>query len=122
MRRAGLLLALLAATPVAAQDAANGGKVFRKCMACHSLAQGVDRIGPNLHAISGRPLASEPRYAYSAALRELGTEGAVWDDERLAAFLADPKAAIPGTKMVFAGLKDEGDIADIIAYLKETAE
>ncbi|WP_435167174.1 c-type cytochrome [Falsirhodobacter sp. 1013] len=122
MRRAGLLLALLAATPVAAQDAVNGGKVFRKCMACHSLAEGVDRIGPNLHAIVGRPVAGAPRYAYSAALRELGSEGAVWDDARLAAFLADPKAAIPGTKMVFAGLKTEQDIADIIAYLKETAE
>jgi len=121
MRRL-VLLAVVAAGPAFAQDADRGETVFRKCMACHSLGEGVNRIGPNLHAIVGRPVAVEPRFAYSAALHDLGVEGVVWDDERLAAYLADPRGAVPGTKMVFAGLKDAQDVADIIAYLKETAE
>ncbi|QUS34956.1 c-type cytochrome [Falsirhodobacter algicola] len=118
-----VILAALASGPAFAQDAENGAKVFRKCMACHSLAEGMNRNGPTLHDLVGRPVAKQERYAYSAALRDLGMSGAVWDAERLSAFLADPKGAVPGTKMVFAGLRDPQDVADIVAYLtEETAE
>lgn len=105
--------------PAAAQDVANGEHVFRKCVACHALADGVNRIGPNLHGIVGRPVAAAERYAYSAALREVGIDGGVWDEERLAAYLENPRVAVPGTKMVFAGLKSPDDVADIIAFLKD---
>ncbi|MGA9251416.1 MAG: c-type cytochrome [Roseobacter sp.] len=100
-----------------------GEKVFRKCKACHQLGEGAkNRTGPILTGIVGRPAGQVEGFRYSNALTEMAEEGLVWDDETLSAFLAKPKSFMKGTKMAFAGLKKEEDLAAINAYLASFAE
>jgi cytochrome c len=115
-----VLAAILAASgPAFADgDAAKGEKVFLKCKACHENEKGVNRVGPTLKGVVGRPTASVEGYAYSHAMKAKGAEGQVWDEATLAAYLPDPKAFVKGTKMSFAGLKKPEEVADVIAYLK----
>ncbi len=111
--------AMLLATPAFADgDAAAGATVFVKCKACHENEQGVNKIGPTLKGVVGRKTASIADYKYSDAMAAKGAEGQVWDEATLAAYLPDPKANVPGTKMAFAGLKNPQEVADVIAYLK----
>ena len=111
--------AMLLATPAFADgDAAAGATVFVKCKACHENEQGVSKIGPTLKGIVGRKTASIDGYAYSDAMKAKGAAGQVWDEATLTAYLPDPKAYVPGTKMAFAGLKNPQEVADVIAYLK----
>ena len=109
---------LLAAPAMAEGDAAKGEKVFAKCKACHENEKGVNKVGPTLKGLVGRKAASVPDYKYSEAMIAKGAEGVVWDEATLAAYLPDPKAFVPKTKMAFAGLKKPEDVADVIAYLK----
>ena len=110
---------MLASAPAFADgDAANGEKVFIKCKACHENEQGVSKIGPTLKGIVGRKTASIDGYAYSDAMKAKGAAGQVWDEATLTAYLPDPKAYVPGTKMAFAGLKNPQEVAYVIAYLK----
>jgi len=96
-------------------DPAAGEKTFRKCKACHTVDEGgANRVGPNLYGIVGAPVAAVDGFRYSDALIEYGGD---WTPDRLAAFLANPRKAVPGTKMSFAGLRKEQDQADVIAYL-----
>ena len=111
-------LMLLATPALADGDAAAGEKVFVNCKACHENEQGVTRVGPTLKGIVGRKTASIADYKYSDGMAAKGTEGQVWDEATLTAYLPDPRAAVPGTKMAFAGLKNPQEIADLIAYLK----
>ena len=117
-----LVLATLAAGlagPALAQDAAKGEKVFAKCKACHRIGPDAKNgVGPQLNGIVGRVTASVPDFKYSDAMLAKGAEGHVWTAEELTLYLADPKATVPGTKMVFAGLKKPEDIANVIAYLE----
>lgn len=106
------------ATAYADGDAANGAKVFVKCKACHENEKGVNKIGPTLKGVVGRPTASVADYKYSAAMTAKGAAGQVWDEATLMVYLPDPRAFVPGTKMAFAGLKKPEEVADIIAYLK----
>jgi cytochrome c len=99
-------------------DAAAGETVFKKCMACHNFDPAQKRVGPHLVGVVGRKAASVEGYAYSEAMKAKGTEGAVWDEATLTTYLKAPKAFVAGTKMSFAGLKEDGDIANLIAYLK----
>ena len=116
---AAVATTLLAATPAMAEgDAAKGEKVFNKCKACHDVEKGVNKVGPTLKGIVGRKAASVPDYKYSEAMLAKGTEGVVWDEATLTAYLPDPKAFVPKTKMAFAGLKKPDEVADVIAYLK----
>lgn len=119
-RMAVLALGLTAAAGVAHAegDAAKGEKVFKKCMACHVVADATNKIGPSLRGIVGRKAASVADYKYSAAMVKKGEEGVVWDEATLTEYLPKPMAFVPGTKMAFAGLKKPEEIADIIAYLK----
>ena len=116
---------LLAAAPltVAAEshvsgDAEAGAKVFRKCQACHAVGEGAEnKVGPVLNGIVDRQIASVEGFKYSNALADLGAEGKTWTPEELSAFLKKPRDYAKGTKMSFAGLRKDEDLANVIAYL-----
>lgn len=115
MLAAAAAVLLLGAGPAAAQDLANGEKVWKKCKACHTLEEGgKNKIGPNLFGIIGAPAGVVEGFKYSKAFLEAGL---TWDDATLTAWLVDPKDVVKGTKMAFPGLKKDEDIADVIAYM-----
>lgn len=107
-------------TAGSAQDAAEGAKVFKKCMVCHTAEDTTNKVGPSLKGIVGRKAASVEGFKYSDAMLAKAAEGVIWDEATLTAYLPDPKAFVPGTKMVFPGLKKPQDVANLIAYLKTT--
>ena len=116
---ATLAVLLAIASPTLAEgDSANGAKVFNKCKACHENEKGLNKVGPTLKGVVGRKAASVADYKYSEAMLAKGTDGVVWDEATLAAYLPDPRSFVPKTKMSFAGLKKPEEVADIIAYLK----
>jgi cytochrome c len=114
------ILLCLAAPAFAEGDAVAGKTVFKKCAPCHSVEK-VNRVGPTLSGIVGRPVATVEDYSYSPAMRAFGEDGKVWNEAQIAEYLLSPKAMVPGTKMSFAGLKKIEDIANLIAYLKAPA-
>ena len=115
-----LAAAFLAPLPAQAQDAAAGKTVFNKCRACHDAEAEKNKVGPHLVGVVGRTAGSLESFQskYSANMKEAGAGGLVWDDANLTAYLRDPKAVIPKGKMAFPGLKDDADLANVIAYLK----
>jgi cytochrome c len=101
----------------AAQDAAAGEKVFAKCKICHQIGEGAkNTVGPVLNGVVDRHAGTYEGYRYSDANKN---SGITWDEATLKEYLRDPKAKVPGTKMVFPGLKSDDDIANVIAYLKQ---
>jgi len=105
------------ATVAAAQDAAAGEKVFLKCKACHQIGEGAkNAVGPVLNGIVGRPAGTYADYSYSDANKG---SGLTWDEATLKEYLKNPRAKVPGTKMIFAGLPKDEDIDNVIAYLKQ---
>ncbi|MGQ3211004.1 MAG: c-type cytochrome [Shinella sp.] len=110
----------LAAPALAEGDAIAGKTVFKKCAPCHSTEQ-VNRVGPTLAGIIGRPVATIEDYNYSPAMRAFTEGGRVWSEAQIAEYLMAPKAMVPGTRMTFAGLRKIEDIANLIAYLKNPA-
>jgi cytochrome c len=113
---AGLSTAMLA-SPVPAQDAENGADVFKKCRACHQVGENAkNAVGPVLNGLIGRKAGSIEGFNYSDANKH---SGFTWDEETFAKYIKDPRAAMPGTKMAFAGIKDPEDIKDLTAYLKQ---
>ena len=101
----------------ASASAAEGAKVFKKCAACHSIAEdGGNKIGPALWGVLGRPAGSIPDYKYSKAM---AAHGKNWSFEEMNGFLINPKDWIKGTKMSFAGLKKAKDRAAVILYMNE---
>jgi cytochrome c len=123
MRTAVLCLLLVLSTPAntaGAASAASGQAVFNRCKICHTVEPGGRNIvGPNLHGIFGRKAGSLPSFAYSPAMKE---SGVVWDDDTLTKYLRDPKEFIPGDRMAFPGIKDEEQLADLLAYLHAAAK
>ena len=112
---AALAMAVAAQPAWADGDAAAGQVIFKKCALCHSPEAGVNKVGPSLHGVVGRKSASVPDYNYSDAMKAANK---TWDPATLDTYLTDPKAMVPGTKMIFPGLKDEKDRQDVIAYLE----
>ena len=88
---------------------------FAQCKTCHAVEPGRAMIGPSLVGIHGKPAASAQGYAYSAALK---SSGLTWDDATLDRYLEAPMQTVPGTKMVYPGVKDAAKRAEIVAYLK----
>lgn len=113
---AGLILAV-APEAASAQDAAAGEKTFAQCRACHQVGENAkNAVGPVLNGVFGRKAGSVPNYNYSEANKN---SGITWDEATFTDYIKDPRAKVPGTKMIFAGIKDEKRIKDLIAYLKQ---
>jgi len=112
-------LALMALTTAARADGdpAAGEKVFTQCKACHQIGETAkNAVGPVLNGLFGRKTGTIEGYSYSPANKN---SGITWDEATFREYIKDPKAKIPGTKMVYAGLKDEKKIDDLIAYLHQ---
>lgn len=100
-----------------AQDVAAGEKVFAKCKVCHQVGETAKNgVGPELNGLVGRKAGSVEGYNYTPANKN---SGLTWDDATLREYLKNPRAKIPGTKMVFPGLPNAADIDNLIAYLKQ---
>jgi cytochrome c len=100
-----------------AQDPAAGEKVFAQCRACHQVGpKARNLVGPKLNGLFGRKAGTVEGYNYSDANKK---SGITWDEATFAEYIKNPRAKIPGTKMVYAGLKDEQRIKNLIAYLKQ---
>ena len=119
--KAGMgLVALAAATVVLsgaarAQDAAAGEQSFKKCLPCHSIGEGAkNKVGPELNGIDGRHSGAAPGYSYSEANKN---SGITWDKAQFLDYIRDPRAKIPGTKMIFPGIKNETEAENLWAYL-----
>ncbi len=112
-----LMLAVLLLAPVAARadgDADAGKTAFNKCAICHSIKEGENKIGPSLHGVVGRASHSLPTYIYSEPMKKYDV---TWDKGTLDTYLTDPRKVVPGTKMIFPGLKNDAERANVIAYL-----
>ena len=109
---------VMTTTALADGDIAKGEKVFKKCMACHSVSDKTNKVGPYLLGVFGRNVATAEGYGYSDSMKEYAATGAVWDEAALNAYLENPKAIVTKTKMAFAGIKKEDERADLIAFLK----
>jgi cytochrome c len=106
------------AAPVAlAQDVAAGKTSFNKCMACHAVGLGAkNKVGPELNGLDGRHSGTAEGYSYSDANKN---SGITWNEAQFKDYIKDPKAKIPGTKMVFAGIKNEKEAGDLWAFLAQ---
>ncbi len=111
-----LIAVLGSAGAASAQDAAAGEKVFAQCRACHQVGPTAkNAVGPHLNGLIGRKAGTVENYNYTPANKN---SGLTWDEATFREYIRDPRAKVPGTKMVYAGLKDEQRITDLIAYLK----
>ena len=117
--KAWVVAAIVAAAPAGAlaQDLANGENSFKKCLPCHAVgADAKNKVGPLLNGLEGRKSGTIEGYNYTEANKN---SGITWDDKTFAEYITDPRAKIPGTKMVFAGIKNEKERGDLWAYLKQ---
>lgn len=124
MRRMILTMAVAATAWMPGQasaqagDAAAGQRVFNQCRACHTPDQGGrNGVGPNLWGVVGRNAAAVEGFRYSANMRELAAGGLAWNDDRLRAYLTNPKSVVPQGSMSYAGLRNETQLNDLMAYL-----
>ncbi len=117
---AALAALLLPAGLAHAQDGdpKAGERVYRACRACHVVDKEQNRVGPHLVGLIGRPVASVEGYSYSDAMTAWG-EGKTWDEELFLTYIEQPQDIVKGTKMAYRGVKDAGDRADLLAYLKQ---
>ena len=106
---------LTVATGALAQDAAAGKSSFNKCLACHAIGEGAkNKVGPELNGLDGRHSGTVAGYNYSDANKN---SGITWGKDVFLEYIKDPKAKIPGTKMVFAGIKNENEANNLWAYV-----
>ena len=112
------ILTVIAIAPAAmAQDVAAGKTSFNKCLACHAIGEGAkNKVGPELNGLNGRKSGTTEGYNYSEANKN---SGITWDEATFKEYIKDPKAKIPGTKMAFAGIKNEKEANDLWAYISQ---
>lgn len=104
-------------------DPEEGAAVFKECKACHRVGDGaINRVGPQLNGIFGRPAASVDGFRYSDGLAREGADGLVWDLDTLDAYITNPKALVSKTRMNYRGLKDPVKRADLLAYLRQFSD
>lgn len=119
---AAAALALAPMSGAMAQDADAGQRVFNQCRACHTINQGGrNGVGPNLHGVWGRAAGAVEGFRYSAPMRTKAGEGLVWNEANMRAYLTDPKAVVPGGSMSFAGIRNEQQLTDLLAYLQRAS-
>jgi len=105
------------ASGVLAQDLAAGETSFKKCLPCHSVgADAKNKVGPVLNGLEGRKSGTIEGYTYTDANKN---SGITWDEAVFRDYIKDPRAKIPGTKMVFAGIKNDNEVSSLWAYLKQ---
>jgi cytochrome c len=105
------------ASAALAQDVAAGKTSFNKCLACHAIGEGAkNKVGPELNGINGRKAGTAPDYSYSDANKN---SGLTWSEVEFKDYIKDPKAKIPGTKMIFPGIKNEKEANDLWAFLAQ---
>jgi cytochrome c len=109
------ILLVLAAAPAIAADVEAGKTAFKKCALCHTTETGKNKIGPSLFGIVGRKSATVENFNYSEAMKNFDH---TWDEGTLDEYLADPRGTVPGTKMIFPGIKEKTERDDVIAYLE----
>jgi cytochrome c len=110
-------LAIVGAGEAQAQDVAAGEKVFGVCKACHQIGENAKNgVGPVLNGVIGRMAGSVAGYSYSDANKN---SGITWDEATFREYIKDPKAKVPGTKMIYPGLKDEQKTNDLVAFFKQ---
>jgi len=117
--KAWVVAAIMLTAPASAlaQDLANGENSFKKCLPCHAVgADAKNKVGPLLNGLNGRKSGTIEGYNYTEANKN---SGITWDDKTFAEYITDPRGKIPGTKMVFAGIKNEKERGDLWAYLKQ---
>src|SRR5438105_401612 len=115
----GLALCL-APRPAAAADAEAGKAVFNRCKICHTIeAGGHATVGPNLHGIFGRKAGTADSFAYSEAMKN---SGIVWDDDTMSKYLRAPRDTVPEGKMAFPGIKNDDELANLLAYLHQATQ
>ncbi len=103
-------------------DATAGATVFKKCAVCHIVDSDTNKVGPSLNHVLGRTAGTHANFSYSTAMVDAGKGGLVWDETTLRDYLHNPKAKVKGTKMAFVGLKDDTDISNLLAYLKQYSQ
>jgi len=108
-------LVAVAAGPAMAADVDAGKTAFKKCALCHTTEAGKNKIGPSLFGIVGRKSATVENFNYSEAMTKFDH---TWDEGTLDEYLADPRGTVPGTKMIFPGIKEKTERDDVIAYLE----
>jgi cytochrome c len=108
-------LVAMAAGPAMAADVDAGKTAFKKCALCHTTEAGKNKVGPSLFNIVGRKSATVENFNYSEAMKKFDH---TWDEGTLDEYLADPRGTIPGTKMIFPGIKEKTERDDVIAYLE----
>ena len=100
-----------------AQDLAAGEQSFRKCLPCHSVGEDArNKVGPVLNGLEGRKSGTIPEYSYSEANKKAEI---LWNEASIKDYIQNPMAKVPGTKMAFAGIKNETEIANLWAYLNQ---
>ena len=104
---------------VLAQDLEAGEASFRKCVPCHSVGEdATNKVGPVLNGLDGRKAGAVEGFTYSDANKN---SGITWNEETFEEYIKDPRAKVPGTKMVFAGIKNDKELKDLWGYLKQFA-
>ena len=102
--------------PTAGRAADDGEAIFkRNCFMCHTVEPGKNKIGPSLFGVVGRESGTAPDFNYSEGMKNFKHQ---WTPEELDTYLADPRKVVPGTKMIFPGLKEDKDRQDVITYLE----
>jgi cytochrome c len=107
----------VSASAALAQDVAAGEHAFNKCLPCHAVGSDAEnKIGPQLNGLDGRHSGTAPNYSYSDANKN---SGIVWGEATFKEYIKNPAAMVPGTKMAFAGIKNDQEVNDLWAYLKQ---
>jgi len=108
---------VVSAANAQAQDVAAGETSFKKCLPCHAVGAGAkNKVGPELNGLDGRKSGTAEAFAYSDANK---SSNITWNEQTFSEYIKDPRAKVPGTKMVFPGIKNEKEIADLWGYLKQ---